>query len=139
MQKNVLLSLTLVVLTLCFFYSIASADEPNPSDTSLRVEKVAICRGVEQRTPLGIGNVFTSDAGKLFCFTKVVGARSDTLVIHRWFLNGDLRSSVELPVKSSRWRTWSTKRIDTSDVGDWMVEIVAEDGVVLATIIFFIQ
>jgi len=46
---------------------------------------------------------------------------------------------VDLPVESSDWRTWSTKKIDPSDVGDGMVEVVSSEGVVLTTIIFFIQ
>ncbi len=136
MQKFVVLPLALGVMLLCCLLPSVAADDQNPS---LSIEKIVICRGVEKRMPLGIGNVFASDAGKLFCFTKVVGADHDTQITHRWFLNGDLKSSVDLPVKSGGWRTWSAKQIDPPDVGDWMVEVVAEDGAVLATIIFFVQ
>jgi hypothetical protein len=61
------------------------------------------------------------------------------MVTHNWYLNGELKSSVDLPVKSGSWRTWSFKRIEPADVGDGMVEVVSAEGVVLTTIIFFIQ
>lgn len=140
MSRTVCLPLALIALALAFInLPCAFADDADSAGASLRVEKAVICRGVENRTPLGTGNVFASDAGTLFCFTKVVGATSETMIIHRWFLNGDLKSSVNLPVKSRSWRTWSSKRIDAADAGDWMVEVVSGDGDVLATILFLIQ
>lgn len=138
MQKNGLLPV-MMVLALSFFISPVAADSHDSSASSLKIEKAVICKGVDQRVPLGIGNVFSSDTGELFCFTKVTGAAHNTTVTHKWFLNGDLKSSVDLPVESSGWRTWSTLQIGPDDVGDWMVEVVSEEGVVLTTILFFIQ
>ena len=138
MQKYVLLAISiLAVLSLSLVP--AAADSHDGTASSLKVEKAVMCKGVDQRTPLGIGNVFASDAGTIYCFSKITGAAQDTVVTHKWYLNGDLKSSVDLPVKSSSWRTWSLKRIDSADVGDGMVEVVSEEGVVLTTIIFFIQ
>ncbi|MCG6911131.1 MAG: DUF2914 domain-containing protein [Deltaproteobacteria bacterium] len=131
--------LTLISLGAVFGLLSADAADANDNPSSLQVENAVICRVVENRVPLGTGNVFTSDAGKLYCFTKIVGAVNDTVVTHRWFLNGDLKSSVNLPVKSKSWRTWSSKRIDAGDAGDWMVEVVSADGVVLSSIIFLVQ
>ncbi len=138
MQKKVLLSV-MIVLALSFFVSPVAADSHDGSASSLNIEKAVICKGVDQRVPLGTGNVFASDTGELFCFTKITGAAHNTMITHKWFLNGDLKSSVDLPVESSSWRTWSTKQIGPADVGDWMVEVVSEEGVVLTTILFFIQ
>ena len=117
----------------------AVADNHNKTAGSLKLEKAVLCKAVDQRVPLGIGNVFAGDAGKIYCFTRITGAAQETVVTHKWFLNGELKSSVDLPVESSDWRTWSTKKIDPSDVGDGMVEVVSSEGVVLTTIIFFIQ
>jgi len=130
-----------ILVLLAFFLLIrpVSADDRANADSTLRVEKVVICKGVDQRTPLGISNVFSVDAKKLFCFTKIVGATDKTVITHRWLLNGELKSTIKLPVESGNWRTWSTKQIDSSDAGDWMVEIVAENGEGLASIIFFVQ
>jgi len=138
MQKNVWV-LIMVLFTLCVYVSPVAADSHDGSASALTVEKAVVCKGVDQRMPLGIGNVFASDAEKIYCFTKITGATQDTKVTHKWYLNGELKSSVDLPVASSSWRTWSFKQIDSADAGDGMVEVVSADGVVLTTIIFFIQ
>lgn len=138
MPKTIWL-LIMILFIPCVCVSPAAADSHDGSANSLKAEKAVMCKGVDQRAPLGIGNVFAGDAGKIYCFTKITGANQDTMVTHKWFLNGELKSSVDLPVKSSSWRTWSSKQIDPADIGDGMVEVVSEDGVVLTTIIFFIQ
>lgn len=103
------------------------------------LEVLTICRDVVDRTPVGSGGVFTVNVGKLYCFTKVVGAQTDTKIIHNWFMNGKLKSSVTLPVKSANWRTWSTKEIKENDAGDWMVEVLSETGEPIESILFFIN
>lgn len=138
MQKNALLT-AMMLFFLILTVLPAAANSPDPAGSSLKVEKAVMCKGIDQRTPLGISNVFNGDAGKIYCFTKITGADRDTVVIHRWYLNGELKSRVVLPVESSSWRTWSFKLIGPADVGDGMVEVVSEEGVVLTTIIFFIQ
>ena len=138
MPKNIWL-LTIVLFTLGLCVSPAAADSRNAPANPLKAAKAVVCKAVDQRAPLGIGNVFASDAGKIYCFTKITGAERDTIVSHKWYLNGELKSSVDLPVKSSSWRTWSFKRIGPADVGDGMVEVVSEGGEILTTIIFFIQ
>src|SRR5210317_2171933 len=65
----------------------------------LGLEVFAICRDVVNRTPLGSGSVFTVSVGKLICFTKVVGAQTETKITHNWFRNGKLKASITLPVK----------------------------------------
>jgi len=129
----------LVLLAVFLLIQPVSADDQANADSTLRVEKIVICKGVDQRTPIGISNVFSVDSKKLFCFTKIVGATEKTVITHRWLLNGELKSTIQLPVESGSWRTWSAKQIDSSDAGDWMVEIVAENGEGLASIIFFVQ
>jgi len=138
MQKNVLLPI-MMMFALCLSASRVAADNHDSFASSLKVERAVMCKGVDQRVPLGTGNVFASDAGMLFCFTKITGAAQDTVITHKWYQNGDLKSSVDLPIESSNWRTWSAKQVGPNDVGDWMVEIVSAEGVVLTTIIFFIQ
>ncbi len=105
----------------------------------LRIEKAVICRDVVDRTPVGSGDVMSGDVKKIYCFTKVLGAEGETEVTHNWYYKGSLRSSVVLPVRSSAWRTWSYKTISPEMTGQWMVEILSEDGTPLDSIIFFVQ
>ncbi len=91
------------------------------------------------RAPIGRGSVFHTDTERLYCFTKVVGAKTDTTIIHHWYLNGKLKASVTLPVNSASWRTWSSKDITPNDAGDWMVEVLTADGNAIESILFLVQ
>jgi hypothetical protein len=75
----------------------------------------------------------------VYCFFKVVGAVDPTQITVNWYYQGSLKSSLKLPVNSAGWRTWSSKSISPEWTGEWMVEILAEDGAPLESIIFFIE
>ncbi|MEJ2097267.1 MAG: DUF2914 domain-containing protein [Deltaproteobacteria bacterium] len=133
----------LPILALCFFLiplTTFAQETGAVSDAGpIHLEVIAVCRNVVDRTPVSIDSVFPTNVGRLYCFTKVVGAQKETQVTHNWFKNGKLQSSITLPVKSSSWRTWSLKEIRASDAGDWMVEVLGEDGNPLEAILFFIK
>ena len=103
------------------------------------IEKSAVCQDVVDRQPVGVGDVFPKEISKVYCFTKVVGAHTETTITHNWYYNGDLKASVVLPVRSPSWRTWSSKTIDPSMTGEWMVEILAADGTALDSLIFYLR
>ena len=109
------------------------------ADSTIQLKEAIICRSIENRTPIASASVFSDTVGQLFCFTKVVGASTDTAIIHHWYLNGKLKASVTLPVRSASWRTWSSKKITPGETGDWMVEVVTEDGNALESILFLVQ
>ena len=128
-----------VSMTLLPFLFSATLQAQDTSGTELQLEETAICRDVVDRAPIGRGSVFHTDTERLYCFTKVVGAKTDTTIIHHWYLNGKLKTSVTLPVKSASWRTWSSKKITPNDAGDWMVEVLTADGNAIESILFLVQ
>ncbi len=99
-------------------------------ESALVLEEVAICKAVEDRQPTGIGTIFTNDLDKIYCFTKIVGATDTISVNHVWYMGDQQVASVNLPIKSATWRTWSSKMIGTY-LGKGHVEIVSENGTVL--------
>jgi len=109
------------------------------TDSNIQLAEAIICRSIENRTPIASASVFSDNVGQIYCFTKVVGATTDTAIIHHWYLNGKLKASVTLPVRSASWRTWSSKKITPDETGDWMVEVVTEDGNALESILFLVQ
>jgi hypothetical protein len=129
-------SLTITVIILLSF-SIAPAAEKNTSGIS--IQQGVICLDIVDRNPIGTGDIFTKEISKLFCFTKIVGAQNPTTVTHIWYLNGLLQSKVVLPVNSASWRTWSSVKMSPEKTGEWMVEVVSEDGVALESIIFLVK
>jgi hypothetical protein len=126
-------------MTLLLFLFSANLQAQETSDTKLQLEEAAICLNILDRAPVGKGSVFHTDTERLYCFTKVVGAKTDTSIIHHWYLNGKLKASVTLPVNSASWRTWSSKEITPNDTGDWMVEILTADGNAIESILFLVQ
>ena len=126
-------------ITLLSFLFSTTLQAQDTSDTEFELEEAAICRNVVDRVPIGRGSVFHTDTERLYCFTKVVGAKTDTTITHHWYMNGRLKASVTLPVKSASWRTWSSKKITPNDTGDWMVEILTADGNAVESILFLVQ
>ena len=106
---------------------------------AIQIEDAVVCRDVVDRAPVGTGDVIAKESEKVYCFTRVVGAEGDTQITHNWYYKGALKASVVLNVRSSNWRTWSSKTMNPEWVGEWMVEILSQDGTPLESIIFFVQ
>ena len=102
----------------------------------LTVSVAAICKDVVDREPVDSGNSFTVDVGKLYCFTKIMGAESPTHVTHVWYFDGTERARVELAVNSDSWRTFSSKIIQAHELGAWRVDVLDADGNVLKSLDF---
>lgn len=106
---------------------------------SLKIVDAVIATGVENRAPVGAADTFSPTVGKLYCFTKVVGAKQPTEIKHVWFFDNKEVTSVTLPVKAISWRTFSAKTIPQDAKGEWRVEIQSTDGNILKTLSFKVQ
>jgi len=127
MKKSVLLALFFLLL----LYSFAAAE--------VRVEDATITTAIENQMPVDKIEVYPADYGKLFCFTRIVGAEQETEVTHVWYYQEDELARVTLPIGSSDWRTYSSKRFLPQWAGQWRVLILAEDGSELATVPFILE
>jgi len=140
MQTKFFIATIIIILNLFFaFPSACLSQEGKIKKSSIRIEDPAICQGVVNRTPVEQGDVFPGDVKKLFCFTRVVGAKEDTEVIHEWYYKGRIISRVFLPVKSVSWRTHSSKTILPEYTGEWKVEVMSKDGELLKQIYFAVH
>jgi len=106
---------------------------------SLQVESAVICEQVVDREPVDVGNSFSATVGKLYFFTKIVGAEGNTQVTHVWFFGDTERARVTLSVRASNWRTYSSKRIQAHETGAWRAEILDAEGNTLATARFEVE
>ena len=109
------------------------------AQTTIQIEDAVVCQDVVESAPVGSGDVFAKETQKVYCFSRVVGALGETQVTHNWYYKDTLKASVKLPVRSNNWRTWSSKTILPKWTGEWMVEILSEEGAPLESIIFVIQ
>ena len=102
----------------------------------IQVAEAAICRAVVDREPIDVRDSFDSWVGTLYCFTKITGAQSPIEITHVWYFGDTERARVSLLVRSSSWRTHSSKKIQTHEIGDWHVDILGPDGEVLRSLQF---
>lgn len=106
---------------------------------TLVLENIQICTAVEDRQPVGAGTVFADNLEKIYCFTKIVGATDTVSIYHVWYMGDKEVSKVSLSVKSSSWRTWSSKVLAGMGLGKGRVEVLAEDGTLLGKTEFEVQ
>ncbi len=117
-----------------------AGDDPEKAEApGLRVDEMVFCAGVSSRTPVAPADTFPSDIFSVYCFTRIVGAGDTTRVVHRWYHGDENLASIELPVKSPLWRTWSSKRMASGLRGEWKVDVTELDGTVIRSGSFHLE
>ena len=108
-------------------------------ETGLRVADGTITSAIRNQLPVDRIETYRADFGKLYCFTRIVGAQGDTAVTHVWYYQDAELARVTLPVKSSDWRTYSSKRFLPQWAGQWKVVVLDGEGSEIATIPFVLE
>lgn len=106
---------------------------------ALEVIEVAISTGVVDHLPIDSVESYTVNAGKLYCFTRVMGSAGRDKVIHVWRREGQEMARIELPLRSDDFRTWSVKTLQPTWSGKWQVDVVDDAGTVLVSLPFVLQ
>jgi len=126
--------LILAMLTTIIVYQVVTIQAQEAE--AVEVAEAVICQDVVDREPIDAGDSFEVTVGKLFCFTKIVGAQEEIEIAHIWY-HGDVeRARVNLSVRAASWRTYSSKIIQPHEIGDWHVDIIGPDDEVLETVEF---
>ncbi|WP_303723030.1 DUF2914 domain-containing protein [Malonomonas rubra] len=121
-----------LLVLFCLLFSFKAAAEVHVADA-------VITTGIENQMPVDKVEVYPADYGKLFCFTRIVGADQDTSVTHVWYYQDNELARVNLPIGSADWRTYSSKRFLPQWAGQWKVVVFSEDGRELKTISFALE
>ncbi len=126
-----------LIAALCVLSTISLAQKGFcQDDSALEVMDATICLNVENRTCIDPKEEFSTASGTLYCFTRVTGAKEDIEVTHVWYYGDIERARISLPVRSSSWRTYSSKRIQAHETGKWRVEVLGSGNALLKTIPF---
>lgn len=100
-------------------------------ETDLAVVKLVVSSGVKDRIPFDDLLIVPFSIGRVYTFTAV-SSQIETTINHVYKYDGKEVASVPLTVgKSGYWRTWSSKYIEKSRLGEWTVEVQTEGGKVL--------
>ncbi len=126
--------LILAMLTTIILYQVVTIKAQEA--VAVEVAEAVICQDVVDREPIDVGDSFEVTVGKLFCFTKIVGAQEEIEIAHVWYYGDVERARVNLSVRAASWRTYSSKIIQPHEIGDWHVDIIGPDDEVLETVEF---
>jgi hypothetical protein len=121
-----------VLISMCLLIPTVKAQTAG----KIEVAAAAICKNVVNREAVDIGTRFPNSAPRLYCFTKIVGADQPTEIVHVWSYGDVERARISLKVKSSNWRTYSSKAIQAHEIGAWRVDVLDTAGNLLKTINF---
>ena len=128
-----LIKTTLLILTLVVGLSFAQTTD------ELQVTDMQIATAIEDRQPVSADTVFTNIVEQLYCYTQITGAADTLTVSHIWYFEDEEKAKVDLTIKGKSWRTWSSKRVDKSWVGNWRVDVTLSDGTILKSKAFKIN
>jgi hypothetical protein len=122
MKQIVTFPRTAIALFLLFLICSPQTVYSQPAEV-LDVEAV-VCRDVVDRKPVEANTSFPDSVEKLYCFSKIIGAKTPTRISHVWYYGNAEMFRISLPVNSSSWRTYSLKNIRPHETGAWHVEIL---------------
>jgi len=140
-KVKVILSIILLVTATQFF---CYADDNPPGDTKIAprvpVLTVAVlCEDVRySKIPINQAVVFSSDLGRLVCFTDFEPVYEKTFIFHKYYFKDKFISRVKLTLNPPRWATYSRIQLRETDKGPWRVDITDANGKVLHSIRFSI-
>ena len=121
-----------VLISMCLFIPTVEAQMQG----KIEVAAAAICKDVVDREAVDVGTRFPNSVQRLYCYTKIVGADQPTEIVHVWSYGDVERARIALKVKSSNWRTFSSKAIQAHEIGAWRVDVLDTAGNLLKTINF---
>lgn len=105
------------------------------TSTALTIPQIGVGTGISERNLVGRSDRFAEGA-KVWFWTRIVGGESGDRVRHVWIHDGRTHMNAELRVGGWHWRTYSALELPVGTTGEWVVEVRASDGTVLAQVKF---
>jgi len=134
-----IMKLTSTLASLVLF--LATAGLCQSAEGDLKIIEMAVTTKIVRGNPIdSVSRISSSSVAALYCFARFTASEdTDTMIKHVWYRNGQKAGEYELPVKGTRWRTYSKKAVDKGAVGDWRVETLDSDGKLLKEVKFRIN
>ncbi len=106
---------------------------------AMTASDVVITTMINDRVPVDNVAIYPAQQGRLYCFSQIEGATGETSIDHVWLYEGKEMTRVTLPVRSAKWRTYSSKRIVPEWKGEWEVRVVGPAGIEMTTVPFRVE
>ena len=106
----------------------------------LLILEIEICKSIKNRKPVSAGRSFSAGVDSLFCYTKIRNSGVKQEIRQVWFYKNEVQSQIKYNIKTSNeYRSWTKKRISSSQKGNWKVDIQTSTGQSLGSINFDIN
>lgn len=133
---SVVLLLTAMLTTMLWPASPSWAEEDT---TSLTINRLVICSGIENREPVDNVSTFPAGTEMAYAFLEATKISHDVEVSFVWLHDGNEVARVILPIRQgNRWRTFSSKKL-AGRSGTWRVEVQDSSSAVLAATDFTVE
>ncbi len=100
------------------------------ADQTLVIRDFVLSHGINEREPVDITYSFLPSDERAYAFLRVNNLGARTSVIFIWYYEDRVHAAVDLDIGTSPgWRTWSSANVRS---GQWRVELLGYDGLVLA-------
>jgi len=111
----------------------------NGQSFAIDVNQIHVCKDVIDLAPIEVDSSFDAYVGKLYCFTKIVNVEAPpTQIYHVWFYENAEIARVPLDIGGTQWRTYSSKMISPSMVGNWQVLVLGPDENIIESVEFIV-
>ena len=118
---------------------IIKDDEENEKNILL-LKEIKICRGIKDRNPIEISKSFNNNVDSLFCYTKIQNNGEKKEIRHVWYYKNEIKTQIKYNIRRSNvYRSWTLKKINSNEIGEWKVEIQNSAGKVLGSTKFYIK
>jgi len=96
-----------------------------------KLVRAQLTTNIKDREPVDDISSYVTGSEVIF-YTELV-TLPDKFITHEWYYEGKLQTSVNLEVDalSGIWRTWSSKRFQDTNIGNWFVLVRGEQGKIL--------
>ncbi|MDT8286440.1 MAG: DUF2914 domain-containing protein [Elusimicrobiales bacterium] len=132
-MKKYIIASAMVAAAVCALHAQDRPEGEMAAKPAVKVEKIVTAAGVEDREPVGEAKTFSADTARVFTWTRIAADQPPVTVTHNYYLGGERVAQVELEIKASPYRVWSSKAVGP---GEWKVEVTDEEGNVLASAMF---
>ena len=110
--------------------SLLSITHQAQADQTLVIRDFVLSQGIDEREPVDITYSFLPSGKRAYAFLRINNLGAPTNVSFVWYYEDRVHATVELEIGTSPgWRTWSSTNLRP---GQWRVQLLAHDGLVLA-------
>ena len=114
------------------FYVLAETPD------GLRIAEMAVTTKIVRGNPIdSVHRISSASVKALYCFTRLTSETgNETAIKHVWYKDDEKVAEYELPVKGTKWRTYSMKSVMKGMSGDWRVDAFDSEGKLLGSVKF---